>query len=54
MQIIKHDELYVKVVCDRDQALDLYDRFSYYVPDYQHMPKYKHGRWDRTDSSIQP
>ena len=46
MRIIKYNELYVRIMSDKDIAHDIYDRFSFYVPGYQHMPKYKKGRWD--------
>lgn len=47
IEILKINELYVKVISDRDVAADIYDNFSFYVPGYRHMPRYKNGMWDR-------
>ncbi len=44
--IHKDNELYIRIACDRGIALEMYDHFSYFVPDYKFMPRYKSGIWD--------
>lgn len=46
IDITKVNELFIKVNCDRDIAADIYDKFSFYVPGYKFMPRYKKGIWD--------
>jgi superfamily II DNA or RNA helicase len=46
IEIIKINELFIKVISDRDIALEIYDNFSFFVPGYKHMPRYKNGIWD--------
>lgn len=35
-----------RISCEKSIAMELYDAFSFLVPDYQHMPLYKSGFWD--------
>ena len=35
-----------RMVCEEDAFLDAFGEFTYMVPGYQHMPKYKKGLWD--------
>lgn len=44
--IRKHNELFMRIECDRSIALEMYDHFSYFVQDYKFMPRYKSGVWD--------
>ena len=45
--IIKsHNEVFVRVDCERSIAQELYDHFSFYVPGYKFMPTYKSRVWD--------
>jgi len=45
--IIKpHDEVFVRVDCERSTAQELYEHFSFYVPGYKYMPAYKSRMWD--------
>jgi hypothetical protein len=46
IEIIKLNELYVKLKCDRAIEYEISDRFSFFVPDHQFMPAFKHGDWD--------
>ena len=42
----KIDEVFMKVNCDDGLARDLYDFFSYTVPNAKFMPSYKNKFWD--------
>jgi superfamily II DNA or RNA helicase len=45
--IIKpHNEVFIRVDCERSIAQELYDHFSFYVPGYKFMPTYKSRVWD--------
>lgn len=45
--IIKsHNEVFIRVDCERSIAQELYDHFSFYVPGYKFMPTYKSRMWD--------
>lgn len=46
IEIIKVNELYIKVNSERDVAAEIYDKFSFFVSGYKFMPKYKRGLWD--------
>jgi superfamily II DNA or RNA helicase len=46
IEIIKFNELYVKLKCDRSVEYEISNHFSFFVPDHQFMPAFKHGDWD--------
>lgn len=46
--ISKVNEVFVHVDTDRGTLQEMADRFSFKVPGYQFMPKYKAGVWDGT------
>lgn len=52
MDIVKLDELNVRILCEKDVAHEISDAFSFYVPGFRFMPSYKHGTWDRYDSFV--
>lgn len=41
----KINNSYIKISTSRDIALELYEKFSFYVPGYEYSPKYKMGYW---------
>ena len=45
IEIKKIDELYVTVHCEKDIAMEIYEKFSFKVPGYQYTPKFKAGVW---------
>lgn len=46
VQIIKHDEMHVRIIADRGIMYEMYEHFSYFVADYKFMPRFKNGTWD--------
>lgn len=46
IRIEKLNELTLKIFCNKDIAMEIYDRFSFRVAGYQYTPKYKNGQWD--------
>ena len=44
--IKQHNEVFVRVDCERSTAQELHDHFSFYVPGYKYMPAYKSRMWD--------
>lgn len=46
IEIKKKNELFISIHCSRDIQNEIRDRFSFYVPGFRHMPKYKLGVWD--------
>lgn len=42
----KQNENYIKIECEKDIALDIYDHFQFYVDGYKFTPQYKYGTWD--------
>jgi len=44
--ITKIDEVNVKVHCSNSLAKDITEIYTFMVPGYQHMPKFKAGFWD--------
>lgn len=47
IEIVKYNELYVRLICDRATQKEIYEQFSFQVEGHQHMPSYKNGLWDR-------
>ena len=46
IRIEKLNELTLKIFCEKDIAMEIYEKFSFQVPGYQYTPKYKKGIWD--------
>lgn len=46
ISVYKQNDVYMQVCCDRGIAAELYDFFTFKVPGYQFMPKYKAKIWD--------
>lgn len=46
IKIDKINELYIKIICEKDIAMEIYDTFSFRVQGYQYMKEYKSGVWD--------
>lgn len=46
IRVDKLNELTLKIFCDRDIAMEIYEKFSFQVPGYKYTPKYKKGLWD--------
>ncbi len=44
--IAQHDNVYFSIQCSTDQAHQLKEHFSCFVPNYQFTPKYKAKMWD--------
>lgn len=45
-KIIKKNESYVKIICDRSMAQELSDFFTFYVPGFQFTPAFRNKIWD--------
>jgi len=46
IRVEKLNELTLKIFCDKDIAMEIYEKFSFQVAGYQYTPKYKKGLWD--------
>lgn len=46
IKVTKLDEVHNRISCDMGIAQELTDYFSFYVPGYKFMPKYRSGVWD--------
>ena len=46
IRIEKVNELTIKILSEKDVAMEIYEKFSFQVPGYQFTPKYKRGMWD--------
>ena len=46
LTIIKQDEVYVTVDCEKSIARELNDYFTFFVPGYKFMPSYRNRVWD--------
>jgi superfamily II DNA or RNA helicase len=44
--IVKKNEVYAKVVCEKHIAMELSQYFTFYVPGYQFNPMFKNKIWD--------
>lgn len=44
--INKHDEVYVKINCERHVAKELSEYFTFFVPGFQFVPAYRNKIWD--------
>lgn len=46
LRLVKVDETFLRVDCDRGIAQELNEFFSFYAPGYKFMPAYKNRMWD--------
>lgn len=46
LNIIKLNEVYIKIECERNIAQELYEFFSFYVPNYKFIPSFRNKMWD--------
>ena len=46
IKLMKIDDVYLKVDCERDVAQELYEFFSFYAPNYKFMPSFRNKMWD--------
>lgn len=46
IEIIKINESYIRVFCEYDVSIMLYEYFSFFTKNYKWSPKYKSGVWD--------
>ena len=44
--VSKVNEVYVKIHCDRGEAMEISEYFTFYVPGYKFMPAFKNKVWD--------
>lgn len=44
--ITKIDEVWMRIDSDDDTLMDIYEHFSFFVPNYQFMPAFKYSEWD--------
>lgn len=44
--ITKLDEVWMRIDSDEDTLNDIYEHFSFFVPNYQFMPAFKYTEWD--------
>jgi superfamily II DNA or RNA helicase len=46
IRLCKINHVYIKIDAERSIEAELREAFSFYVPGYKFMPKFKHGIWD--------
>jgi len=46
LEIQPHDDVYLKIDCEKGMAKELSDFFTFKVPNYQYTPAYKNKVWD--------
>jgi superfamily II DNA or RNA helicase len=46
LKVIKHNESYVKILCENHISKELHDFFSFFVPGYQFVPAYRNKIWN--------
>lgn len=46
IRAIRADETKVYIECDSGTAMELYEHFSFFVPNYKFMPAFKNKMWD--------
>lgn len=46
IKIIKHNEVYVKILCEKHISKELHDYFSFFVPGFQFVPAFKNKIWN--------
>lgn len=48
IKLLKKNELYIEIQCERSIQHEIQDKFTFQVPGFQYMPRYKNGLWDGT------
>jgi len=46
IHVEKMNESHVRIQCDRGILHEINDRYTFFVPNYRFMPKYRNGLWD--------
>ena len=46
LKVIKHNESYVKILCEIHISKELHEFFSFFVPGYQFVPAYRNKIWN--------
>ena len=46
LKIIKQDEVYAKIFCEKHISKELHDYFTFFVPGYQFVPAYRNRIWN--------
>ena len=46
LKVIKHNESYVKILCENHISKELHEFFSFFVPGYQFVPAYRNKIWN--------
>lgn len=46
IKIIKHNESYVKIICEKHISKELHEYFSFFVPGFQFVPAYRNKIWN--------
>jgi superfamily II DNA or RNA helicase len=46
IKIVKHNESYVKLFCEKHISKELHEYFSFFVPGYQFVPAYRNKIWN--------
>lgn len=46
VKLEKINNTYIRVITSQDISLELYERFSFFVPNYKYSPKFKMGYWN--------
>lgn len=46
LTILKKNEVYLKIICERSLAQELSEYFTFFVPGYQFTPAYRNKIWD--------
>jgi superfamily II DNA or RNA helicase len=44
--IVKLNDIHLKIVCEPSIRMEMSEYFTFFVPGYKHMPKFKNGSWD--------
>ena len=44
--IVKKDEVYAKIICEKDVARELSEYFTFFVPGHQFVPAFRNKIWD--------
>jgi hypothetical protein len=46
IEILPYNETYIQIKTDKGVAMELKEEFSFFVPGYRHMPKFKYTPWE--------
>lgn len=44
--VVKHNDVHVRVICDKGTQYELHEYFSFFAPNYKFHPKFKSKIWD--------